>query len=309
MKAVQINSYGGNEVVEVNHHAPEPKLAPGFVLVEVQAAGVNPSDWKIRQGYFEKFMPLQLPATLGGDFSGVVREVGPGVSTFNVGDEVYGRALAFGGSSGSFAELVVADAKTMALKPKNVNHVEAAALPLVGVSALQALVDHIQVTKGQKILIHGGAGGIGALAVQLAKHLDAYVIATASGGDIDFVKGLGSDEVVDYKTQDFTALVTDVDAVFDTIGGETFTRSLGVLKQDGIIVSMSQPEAMSNNQVRVVAQQTEVTSERLSKLTELVDEGVIKVAIDKTFPLDQAAVALDYLEHGHHRGKVVLKVR
>lgn len=309
MKAVQINKYGGNEVIEINNNVFEPKVKPGFVLVEVYAAGVNPSDWKIRQGLFHQWRPLNFPATLGGDFSSVVKEVGEGVTDFKPGDEVYGRAIAFGDSTGSFAELVLADAKTIALKPKNINYAEAAALPLVGVSAYQAIVEHINLQSGQKILIHGGAGGIGALAIQIAKHLGAYVIVTAGSGDLNYVRSIGADEVIDYKSQDFTQLVSDVDAVFDTVGGEVFTKSLSVIKKDGMIVSMAHPETGLHNQARVVAQQTDVTNERLAKLAQLVDEGVIRVTIDKTFTLDEAALALDYLEHGHHRGKVVLKVR
>ena len=311
MKAVQINKYGGNEVIEINNNAPTPKVAPGFVLVGVYAAGVNPSDWKIRQGYFEKYLPLTFPATLGGDFSGVVKEVGAGVTSFKIGDEVYGRALDFDGSSGSFAEMVLVDAKLIALKPEALSHMEAAALPLVGVSAYQALIEHINLQSGQRILIHGGAGGIGGVAVQIAKHLGAYVIATSGSGDLNYVRSLGADQVIDYKTQDFTKLVNDVDAVFDTVGGEALTKSFSVVKKGGIIVSMVHPdvEPPADYHLRIIPQQTEVTGERLDKLTNLVDEAGVKVTIDKTFFLDEAAAALDYLKHGHHRGKVVLKVR
>src|SRR3972149_2414019 len=175
MKAAQINKYGGSEVVEINKTAPKPAASRGKLLVEVYAAGVNPIDWKIREGY----IPLKFPATLGGDFSGVVADVGEGVSGFKKGDEVYGYASILGGGSGSFAEFVSADAKVMALKPKNITHVEAGALPLTGVSAWQALVDHISLSRGKKILIHGGAGGIGTIAIQLARHLGAYVATTA----------------------------------------------------------------------------------------------------------------------------------
>lgn len=180
MKAAQINKFGGSEVVEINKNAPKPVVSPGRLLVEVYAAGVNPIDWKIREGH----IPLKFPATLGGDFSGVVAEVGEGVLGFKKGFEVYGYASILGAGSGSFAEFVSADAKVMALKPKNITHVEAGALPLTGVSAWQALVDHIGLSRGKKILIHGGAGGIGSMAIQLAKHLGAYVATTVSAKDI-----------------------------------------------------------------------------------------------------------------------------
>ena len=178
MKAAQISKYGGSDVVVVNKNAPKPSVSAGRVLVEVFAAGVNPVDWKIREGYMAKMAPLQFPATLGGDFSGVVQEVGASVSGFKKGDEVYGRDGAPGGGTGSFAEFISVDTKVTARKPKNVNHLEAAALPLTGVSALQALTEYIGLSKGRKILIHGGAGGIGTMAIQLAKHLGAYVATT-----------------------------------------------------------------------------------------------------------------------------------
>lgn len=197
MKAAQINAYGGSEVVEMNGQAPTPAVVDGSMLVEVHAAGVNPVDWKIREGYMQKMVPLKFPATLGGDFSGVVMEVGNTVSAFQPGDEVYGQAIIVGSGSGSFAEFVSANAGSAAQKPKTVNHTEAAALPLAGVSALQALTEHMSLFKGQKILIHGGAGGIGTIAVQLAKHLGAYVATTAAGGDATYGKELGADEVID----------------------------------------------------------------------------------------------------------------
>ena len=199
MKAAQINKYGGSEVVEINKNAPKPAAPRGKLLVEVYAAGVNPIDWKIREGY----IPLKFPATLGGDFSGVVADVGEGVPGFKKGFEVYGYASILGGGSGSFAEFVSADAKVMALKPKNITHVEAGALPLTGVSAWQALVDHMGLSRGKKILIHGGAGGIGSIAIQLAKHLGAYVATTVSAKGMQYVQELGADEAIDYKNQKF----------------------------------------------------------------------------------------------------------
>jgi alcohol dehydrogenase len=308
MKAAQINKYGGSEVVEINRNAPKPVASRGQILVEVYAAGVNPIDWKIREGY----IPLKFPATLGGDFSGVIADVGEGVSGFKKGLEVYGYGSVLGGGSGSFAEFVSADVKVMALKPKKITHVEAGAFPLTGVSAWQALVDHMSLSKGKKILIHGGAGGIGSIAIQLAKHLGAYVATTVSSKDMQYVKELGADETIDYKNQSFEDLLNDYDGVYDTVGGETYVRSLKVLKKGGIIVSMLEqprPELMEQYEVKAIGQLTQVNSERLSKLAELIDQRVTKVHVDKTFPLEQAGEALAYLQSGHPRGKVVLKMK
>ncbi len=302
MKTAQINKYGG-DAVEINSEAPMPLVSQGKVLVEVHAAGVNPFDWKLREGYMQKMIPLKFPATLGGDFSGVVVETG---------DEVYGQALIVAGGSGSFAEFVSAPAKSIAPKPKTINHIEAAALPLAGVSALQALTEHIGLKKGQKILIHGGAGGIGTMAIQLAKHLGVYVATTVTGDELAYVKEFGADEAIDYKNQRFEDVVQNYDAVFDTVGGETYTRSFQAVKKGGVIVSMTeQPDKglMKQFGVNAIAQATQVTTERLTKLAELVDKGAIKVHVDKVFPLDQAGEALTYLQTGHPRGKVVVKVR
>jgi NADPH:quinone reductase-like Zn-dependent oxidoreductase len=260
----------------------------------------------------KQMAPLQFPATLGGDFSGVVTEVGEGVSGFNKGDEVYGYAGIVGGGSGSFAEFVLADIKVTALKPKAITHVEAAALPLTGVSAWQALADHIGLSRDKKILIHGGAGGIGTIAIQLARHLGAYVTATAGAKDLQHVKELGADEAIDYKNQSFENMLHNYDAVFDTVGGETYVKSFKVLKKGGIIVSMLEqprPELMEKYGVNAIGQFTQMNSERLSKLAQLADKRVIKVHVDKTFPLEQAGEALEYLQSGHPRGKVVLKMK
>ncbi len=307
MKAAQIKKFGGGEVVEINKNAPKPAASPGQLLVEVYAAGVNPIDWKIREGY----IPLKFPATLGGDFSGVIEEVGEGISNYKKGDEVYGYASILGGGSGSFAEFVSANVKVVALKPKNITHAEAAALPLTGCSAWQALVDHMGLSRGEKILIHGGAGGIGSIAIQLAKHLGAYVATTVSARDLRYARELGADEAIDYKNQSFEDLIHNCDAVYDTAGGETYNKSFKVLRKSGMIVSMLEqprPELMERYGVNAIGQMTQVTSERLSKVGELVDKRVIKVHVDKTFSLEQAGEALAYQQSGHPRGKVVLKI-
>ncbi len=312
MKAAQIKKYGGSEVVEINKNAPKPAVSRGHLLIEVYAAGVNPVDWKIREGYLHQMMPLQFPVTLGGDFSGVVTEAGEDVSGFKKGDEVYGYASVLSGGSGSFAEFALADAGATARKPENTGHVEAAALPLTGASAWQALVDHMGLSRGKKILIHGGAGGIGTMAIQLAKHIEAYVATTVSARDIQYARDLGADEAIDYRNQAFEDLVHNYDAVFDTVGGETYERSFRVLRKGGIIVSMLEqpsPELMERYGVKAIGQFTQVTGERLSRLAGLVEKHVIKVYVEKTFPLEQAREALAYQQTGHPRGKVVLKIK
>jgi alcohol dehydrogenase len=314
MKSAQIKRYGGSEVVEINQSTPA-LISPsaGKVLVSIKAAAVNPADWKIREGYFQQMMPLQFPSTLGMDFSGVIEKIAEGISDFKQGDEVYGQASVIRGGSGAFAEMALANADTIAHKPKTLSYEEAAGLPLVGVSAWQALVETIGLSKGQKILIHGGAGGIGSIAIQLAKHFGAYVATTVSTNDKQFVKELGAEEVIDYKTQIFEDLLPhDYDAVFDTVGGETYTRSFNLLKRgSGIIVSMlEQPnqELMDRFGVKAIFQFTQVNRERLTKLAQWVDQNNIRVNIDRTFPLDEAGKALDYQRDVHPRGKVVLQV-
>ncbi|NJD53849.1 MAG: NADP-dependent oxidoreductase [Candidatus Methanoperedens sp.] len=312
MKAAQINKYGDNEVVEINMNAPEPTVTRGHLLIEVYAAGVNPIDWKIREGYIRQKVQLKFPATLGGDFSGVVAEVGEGVQGFKKGDEIYGQASITKGGSGSFAEFATADMNTAAHKPGILSHAEAAALPLTGVSAWQSLVDHIGLSSGKKILIHGGAGGIGSMAIQIAKHLRAYVATTVSLKDMEFARELGADEVIDYKNQSFEDIIHDYDAVFDTVGGKTYTGSHRVLKRGGIIVSMLEqpnPDLMEQYKVKAIGQLTQVTGERLSKLAELADKRVIKVHVEKAFPLEEAQEALEFQQNGHPRGKVVLEIK
>jgi NADPH:quinone reductase-like Zn-dependent oxidoreductase len=314
MKSAQIRRYGGSEVVEINQSTPAPSdPSPGKVLVRIKAAGVNPADWKIREGYMQQMMPLQMPSTLGMDFSGIIERVGDGISDFKQGDEVYGQAAEIKGGSGAFAEMALANADTIARKPRTLSHEEAAGLPLVGVSAYQALAETIGLSKGQKILIHGGAGGIGSIAIQLAKHLGAYVATTVSANDKQFVRELGADEVIDYMTQTFEDLLThDYDAVFDTVGGDTYMRSFKVLKRGGsIIVSMlEQPnqELVDRFGVKAISQFTQVNRERLTKLAQWVDQNNIRVNVDRIFPLDEAGRALDYQRDVHPRGKVVLKV-
>ncbi|MFY9964717.1 MAG: NADP-dependent oxidoreductase [Nitrososphaeraceae archaeon] len=313
MKAIQIKKYGSNDVVEVNETASAPSLSSGKILVNIKASGVNPVDWKIREGYMQQIMPLQFPSTLGMDFSGVVKQVEEDAhSDFKQGDEVYGQASIFSGGSGAFAELALTSKDSIAHKPKTLNYLEAAALPLVGVSAWQALVEHIRLSKDKKVLVQGGAGGIGSIAIQLAKHLGAFVATTVSTDDKQFVQELGADQVIDYKTENFEDIVHDYDAVFDTVSGDTYKRSFKVLKKgSGMIVStLEQPNSELMNQygIKAVFLFSQVNRQRLTRLAEWIDQNNIRVNIDKTFSLDEAAKALDYQKEGHPRGKLVLTI-
>ena len=314
MKSIQIRGYGGYDVVEVKKTASVPNISSGKVLVNVKASGVNPVDWKIREGYMQQMIKLQFPSTLGIDFSGVIKQVGEGNSTsnFKQGDEVYGQAGIINGGSGAFAEMALANIESIAHKPKRLSHPESAALPTVGVSAWQALVENIRLSKDQKILIHGGAGGIGSIAIQLAKHLGAYVATTVSTNNKQLVQELGADQIVDYKKENFEDILQNYDAVLDTVGGETNKRSFRVLRKGGgiIVSTLEQPntELMSQYGIKAVFLFSQVNKQRLTKLAQWVDQNNIKVNIDKTFPLDEASNALDYQKGGHPRGKVVLTV-
>ena len=310
MKAAQLATYGEKDAIVIIE-TEKPKPASGYVLVAAQAAGVNPFDVSLRIGKYKEFIHLDLPATLGSDVAGVVEELGEGVTGYEIGQEVYGMANAVKGE-GSYAEYTPVSVKQLVAKPKSVDFVTAAALPLAGSSAYQGIVDHIGARSGQKILIHGGAGGIGALAIQIAKNSGAYVATTVSTDDIEYAKQLGADEVIDYKTQDFSGSNVGYDAVFDTVGGETNKKSYPVLNRGGILVSMVDPfdeELVKETGINYIQQTTVTSVEMLNKIAEFVDSGKLKVNVDKVFPLDQAAEALEYLKTGHPRGKVVLKIQ
>ena len=313
MKSAQINTYGSSEIIKINQNTPELTISPGKVLVTIKAAGVNPVDWKIREGGMQQLIPLQFPSTLGIDFSGDIKQIGEGVSPsdFKPGDEVYGQAGVISGGSGAFAEMALANMGSIANKPKKLDYSEAAGLPSVGVSAWQALEENIELSKGQKILIHGGAGGIGSMAIQLAKYLGANVATTVSANDKQFVQELGADVVIDYRTQTFEDLLQNYDAVFDTVGGDTYRRSFKVLKKGGVIVSMlEQPNSELMNQygIKAIFQFTQADRERLTKVAQGVDENNIRLNIEKKFSLDETGDALDYQRDVHPRGKVVLDI-
>ena len=273
-------------------------------------------DWKIREGYMQQIIQLQFPSILGMDFSGVVEQIGEvnsdASADFEQGDEIYGQASISSGGSGAYAELALANKDSIAHKPKTLNHIEAAGLPLVGVSAWQGIVENIGLSKDQKILIHGGAGRIGSISIQLAKHLGAYVATTVSTDDKEFVQQLGADQIIDYKKENYEDVIHDYDAVFDTVGGETYKRSFRVLKKGGgiIVSTLEQPnsELMSKYGIKALFLFSQVNRQRLIKLAQWVDQNNIRVNVDKTFPLDEADKALDYQKDVHPRGKVVLTV-
>lgn len=312
MKAVQISQYGASEVVEINEKVSVPLPKKGQILVEVYAASINPFDVKIRSGMLKDSILLEFPYIPGGDFSGVVTKLGGNVSGFKIGDEVFGSAIVLNGGSGAFAEVAAANFKNSAIKPKSIDFTQAASLPLVGASAVQALEEHIKLKKGQKILIHGGAGGIGSIAIQLAKNIGAVVGTTVSTDDKEFVKNLGADQIIDYKQEKFEEIVKDMDIVFDTVGGETTDKSFKVLKKGGVLVSMvGEPnEELANQyQVKALGQGTNTDSEHLARVAELVDQGAIKAQVDKVFPLVQIKQAFEHLEKGSPKGKVVIKIK
>lgn len=310
MRAAQIKDYGHASDIEIVV-VDKPTAGDDQVVVAVQAASINPFDTIIREGYMKDNIPLNLPVTLGGDIAGVVESVGNSVSNVKVGDTIYGQAHAVAGNSGALAEFAATKSDQVAIAPKNITPQEAASLPLVGVSAIQGLLEHLELSSGQKLFIHGAAGGIGSIAIQIAKHVGAYVAVTATGDGIDYVKSLGADEVIDYKATDFTESLSDFDAVFELAGGQDFDKSLAILKKGGKAVSMIATADQTKADelgVTAITQSTGVTTDRLNKLTTLVEDGVVKPQIDKVFPLDQTQEAFEARESGTVRGKVVVAI-
>ncbi len=305
MKAVQIHAYGGPEVLKYED-VPRPAPQAGEILLRIQAAGVNPVDWKVREGYMKDVMPMQFPLILGYDVAGTVEEVGAGVTQFAVGDAVYADI-----KSGGYAEYVAFPAKEAARKPQTLDFTGTASLPVAALTAWQALFDHAHLEAGQAVLIHAGSGGVGHLAVQLAKNKGAHVIATASSQNHDFVRSLGADEVIDYNTTKFEDVVHDVDVVFDTMGGETQERSWGVLKPGGILVSIVSPDTEQKAKAhgkRGLMMMAQNNTAQLTELAALIDAGKLKPHVERVFPLAEARQAQETSQGGHVRGKIVLQV-
>ena len=308
MKAVIVKAYGTK--VEVTDIAP-PELLADSLMIEVHAASVNPVDNLIRAGYLKAMLPLPMPYTVGNDVSGVVTAFGNEVSGFKVGDAVFARPK--GMQSGTFAEWAMVKAVDAAHKPANLSHEQAASLPLVALTAWQALVSKGHLQAGQKVLIHAGSSGVGLIAIQLAKHLGATVATTTSGANVAMVRAQGADTVIDYQSQKFEDIVHDFDLVLDTLGGATRERSYGVLKKGGHLVSIIAP-GDDGTTAEKLGVKSEVffmwpSGEQLAQIGQLVEQGIIKPLIDRTFSLDEAQAALDYSQSGRAKGKIVVKVR
>ena len=307
MKAARVHSFGPAKVIALEDVA-KPEPGDGEVLVQVKAAGVGPWDALIRSG--KSVLPQLIPLTLGSDLSGVVHSVGPRVERFTMSDEVFG--VTNERFTGAYAEYAVAKATMIAHKPKTLNYTHAASVPVVAVTAWQMVFEYAGVAPGQFVLIHGGAGNVGAYLLQLAKRAGAMVVTTAAAKDTSYVRGLGAYGVIDYGVKRFEEQVKDVDAVLDTVGGDTLERSYGVLKRGGILVSSAaQPseEKAQQHGVRARFFLVEVTTERLNKIGELIDAGELDTEVGEVLWLDEARQAHEMLEGApHRRGKIVIKV-
>jgi NADPH:quinone reductase-like Zn-dependent oxidoreductase len=307
MKAVYIERHGGPEELKYGD-LPDPVAGPGEVVVDIHAASVNGADWKVRAG--GSYKPARFPHILGRDFSGVVAGVGQGVTDLRAGDQVFGVSEA--NRESCYAEKVAVRAAIVVPKPDSLSHIEAAAVALVGLTAVVSIEDTLQLEAGETILIQGGAGGVAAFAIQLAKHIGARVITTTSPANLSYVRSLGADEIIDYTTQDFTKLVSGCDAVFETVGGDVALRSFSVLKPGGRAAFIaSGPQAPASPRVDVRSLRPNVARDRrhLERIAALVTQGAVKIPEIATFPLAQAAEAVKVSEGRHFRGKLVLQVR
>lgn len=333
MKAFIVERYGKKSSLRLTD-MPSPELRDDEVMVQVHAAGVNQLDFKIRDGEFKLILPYRLPLILGHDVAGVVVKVGPRVRQFKPGDEVYARPDDF--RIGTFAEFVPVKEASLALKPAGLTMEEAASIPLVALTAWQALVEKAQLKKGQKVFIQAGSGGVGSFAIQLAKHLGAIVATTTSTGNVALVKSLGADVVIDYKTQDFEAILRDYDVVLNSQDGKTLEKSLRILKAGGKLISISGPpdpefgcEIAASGFVKLVMRLLssgirrkaknrgvsfsflfmKANGSQLREITRLFDAGVIRPVIDRVFPFESTNEAMAYVEAGRAKGKVVIKIK
>jgi NADPH:quinone reductase-like Zn-dependent oxidoreductase len=311
MKAVRLKGFGGNEAVKFED-VEKPDPGKGEILVNVNYAGLNPFDISLRNGLMKDTVKEKLPVTLGGDFSGVVERVGEGVNDFKEGDRVLGYGLFLGPGTGSFAECVTVKSDQAAIIPEGMDMKTAGALPLVGMSAWDVIHNKIKLEKDHKILIHGASGGIGSIAVQMANRMGATVLATSTPSGVDFVRSLGAEKVIDYREENFETVFSNVDAVFDNVGGDVFRRSLMVIKDGGVLVTMVPPSDMSNQErgVRTIGESTQknISKENLSKMVNYIKDSNIKVNIDRIFDLERATEAFEYYEKEHPLGKVLIKV-
>jgi NADPH:quinone reductase-like Zn-dependent oxidoreductase len=306
MNAIRLQQYGGPEQLRYEE-APTPKPAPGQVVVRVQAASVNPFDLKLASGMFKQSMPLTFPFTPGGDFAGVVESVGAGVTELERGDAVFGNSP----GGGAYAQFVSARASLLAARPTKLSPIEAASVPVAAQTAWQALFDHGHLERGQTVLIHGAAGGVGTFAVQLAHWKGARVLATGSADNVAYLRSLGADQPIDYRATQFESVAKGVDVVLDLIGGETQKRSYAVIKPAGRLVSTVQPPAQDEAAKRNVSAafiSMQPSSAGLNQLADLLASGAIQTVVTKRYPLAQAAEAWKEQMKGHARGKIVLEV-
>ena len=333
MKAFIVDRYGNNDGVR-SGEMPDPEVRDDDVLVQIHAASVNPLDLKIRGGSLKLILPYRLPFVLGNDLAGVVVRVGSRVRRFKRGDEVYARPDQ--DRIGAFAEFISIKEDAVASKPKQLTMEEAASIPLVGLTAWQALIERANLKAGQKVLVHAGSGGVGTFAIQLAKHVGALVATTTSTANLDWVKRLGADIVIDYRKDEFETLLHDYDVVLDTLGGETLEKSLRVLKPGGKLISLSGPPdpdfakdigstwilrlvmRLLSYRIRQKAKRHQVSysflfmrasGDQLREIASLIDSGIIRPVVDRVFPFASTKEALVYVETGRAKGKVVVKVR
>ncbi len=333
MKAFIVDRYGSTDGLRAGE-MPDPELREDDVLVQIHAAGVNPLDSRIRDGAFKLILPYRLPFILGNDLAGVVVRVGSRVRRFKPGDEVYARPDK--DRIGAFAEFISMNEHDVAIKPKELTMEEAASIPLVGLTAWQALIERANLKKGQKVFIQAGSGGVGTIAIQLAKHVGAIVATTTSTANSDLVKRLGADIVIDYKKDDFETILHEYDLVLNSQGGETLEKSLRVLKPGGTLISISGPPdpdfakeigaswivgllmRLLSYRIRKKAKRQQVrysflfmraSGEQLRELGSLIDSGIIRPVVDRVFPFEATNEALAYVEKGRAKGKVVIKVR
>ncbi len=308
MKAIQILRLGGPEVLSLDD-VVDPTPAPGEVVVDIYAAAVNPADWKVREGFYKNAPWFKLPHIPGRDFSGIVRALGNGVDNLSPGQAVFG--VTDQGQEGAYAEAIAVKAAIVAPKPDGLSHAEAAAMALGALTAMVSLEDTAKIKPGEKVLIHGGAGGVGAMGVQLAKHAGATVIATARGANVAYVKSLGADQVIDYETEDFVKAAPKCDVVFDTVGGADQPRCCQALKKGGRLAWISRgPEGFSPpDGIKVLRPDVSRDRAHLARIAELWAAGALKPPEIVLLPLAEAAKAQEMRKHRSVRGKVVLQVR
>lgn len=304
MRAIRLPDYGGPETLQLEN-VDKPPIKSNQVLVRVRSAAVNPVDYKIASGMRKNVFPIQLPWIPGKDFAGVIEDVASDVKNFSKGQEVFGTA------SGAYAEYLSSSIDTIALKPKNLSFDEVASLPVAGLTAWQCLFEHGHLEAGQTVLIHGGAGGVGNFAVQLAHWKGARVITTGSENNLEYLRSLGADEVIDYQKTPFETVAKNVDLVVDLIGGDTQKRSFQVIKPGGYLIStLEQPseEEAKKYQIHASSMRVNSTKEGLDALAKVVAEGKVKVYISKKFPLEKVKEAWEEIISGHSRGKIVLEI-